>query len=222
MNNSTAYEDQNFLDLLNVRSILLSILLFGIILLTITGNLLVIISVIIEKNLRTPSNCLIFSLAISDLIIGLCVMPLRAAVIVIGHWPFSFRCDILFEVKILSVQASVLHLVAIAIDRYLVVSKFQITLAQSKIRIAFMIAFSWIIPITYVVSPFLGWHDEEWEVRNNEFNCIGSHDVLYRIIGILITFYAPVPVIIIFYYRIYKVCYELFISLIKVKGNTTK
>jgi hypothetical protein len=207
MNNSSLTQEPNFLNsILNTRAILLSSIFIVTILITILGNLLVIISVLKEKQLRTPSNCLIFSLAISDLIVGSCGMPLRALIIVVNHWPFSFRCDFIFEITILSVQASVLHLVFIAIDRYLIVSKVQISLSQSRLRIGIMISLAWIIPILYVSAPFLGWHDKEWETRNKNFNCVGNREIFYRITGLFITFFCPVPIIIIFYWRIYQVC----------------
>jgi len=45
---------------------------------TIIGNVLVVTAVVIVRRLRTPSNLLIVSLAISDLLVALLVMPLAA------------------------------------------------------------------------------------------------------------------------------------------------
>ena len=44
--------------------------------LTIFGNLVVIISVCLVRKLQTASNILIVSLAVSDILVGLLVMPL--------------------------------------------------------------------------------------------------------------------------------------------------
>jgi len=45
---------------------------------TIVGNVLVVTAVAIVRRLRTPSNLLIVSLAISDLLVGVLVMPFAA------------------------------------------------------------------------------------------------------------------------------------------------
>ena len=44
-------------------------------LLTIFGNVLVVISVFIDKNLQSCTNFFVVSLALSDLLIAVCVMP---------------------------------------------------------------------------------------------------------------------------------------------------
>jgi hypothetical protein len=44
--------------------------------LTIFGNLVVILSVCLVRKLRTASNILIVSLAVSDIFVGLFIMPL--------------------------------------------------------------------------------------------------------------------------------------------------
>ena len=56
---------------------------------TVCGNILVLYAIQTEKNLRTVSNLFILSLAFADLAVGLFVMPLSAATIIAGRWPFS-------------------------------------------------------------------------------------------------------------------------------------
>ncbi|CAF3794191.1 unnamed protein product [Rotaria magnacalcarata] len=56
---------------------------------TVCGNILVLYAIQTEKNLRTVSNLFILSLALADLSVGLFVMPLSAANIIAGRWPFS-------------------------------------------------------------------------------------------------------------------------------------
>ena len=217
MNNSTIVTTDSSteysLDLLNAKNIILTPILLIVIVTTIFGNLLVITSVVIEKSLRTPSNCLIFSLAITDLIVGLIVMPLRSSVVIFGYWPFEFRCDLPFEFNIMTSQTSVLHLVAIAIDRYIIVSKIQspsqLLSARSKARIVVMLAIVWAIPAFFVSLPFLGWHDKDWKARNKELKCIGNRVLGYRVLGVLITYYIPVIIIILFYLLIYLVSFQL-------------
>lgn len=53
------------------QSVLLGILAAGVSLVTVCGNLIVILSFIIERSIRQPANYFIASLAVSDLLIGL-------------------------------------------------------------------------------------------------------------------------------------------------------
>ena len=48
-----------------------------IIMVTILGNSLVLLSIAINKQLHTVTNWMIVSLAIADIMVALCVMPIR-------------------------------------------------------------------------------------------------------------------------------------------------
>jgi len=72
-----------------VQKILLGCLLSSLSIFTVCGNILVLYAIQTEKNLRTVSNLFILSLAFADLAVGFFVMPLSAANIIAGRWPFS-------------------------------------------------------------------------------------------------------------------------------------
>ena len=55
--------------------VLLFLVLVSFSVITVTGNVLVIMAVVREKTLHTPTNYFITSLAVSDGLIGLLVMP---------------------------------------------------------------------------------------------------------------------------------------------------
>ena len=72
-----------------VQKIALGCFLSSLSIFTVCGNILVLYAIQTEKYLRTVSNLFILSLAFADLAVGLFVMPLSAANIITGRWPFS-------------------------------------------------------------------------------------------------------------------------------------
>ena len=89
--------------------------------LSIGGNLLVIITFCIVKKLkRNPSNYLIVSLAITDLLLTSVVLIPYFITEQMEDWIFGVEfCRIYLWTNILSPQATFLNLCAISIDRYL-------------------------------------------------------------------------------------------------------
>ncbi|XP_029109627.1 trace amine-associated receptor 13c-like [Scleropages formosus] len=86
---------------------------------TVTGNLVVLVSIAHFRQLHTPANMLIMSLAMADLLVGILVMPFSAIRTIEGCWYFGEAFCLLhstFDLFLTSV--SIFHLISIAIDRY--------------------------------------------------------------------------------------------------------
>lgn len=94
-------------------------LLCGLVILgTLFGNILVCVAVAVTRKLRTPSNSLIISLAFSDLLIAVAVMPFAAVLEVTGSWIFGqVVCDLWTSLDVLLCTSSILNLCVISIDR---------------------------------------------------------------------------------------------------------
>ena len=87
------------------------------------GNALVIASYKINRRLRTRTNAFLVSLAVSDFLVGIISMPMWIYNIIIvdnGSVPFK---AIFKTFDVFSALASIYHLTAISIERYIAVSR---------------------------------------------------------------------------------------------------
>lgn len=85
------------------------------------GNILVVWAVCLTRTFRQPTFCFVASLAVADFLVGAVAVPL--AVLVDGWVEIPFQaCLAVSCVVLVLTQASVLSLLAIAVDRYLRVS----------------------------------------------------------------------------------------------------
>ncbi|XP_053371481.1 trace amine-associated receptor 13c-like [Clarias gariepinus] len=95
----------------------------AVVLLTVCGNLLIIISVFYFKQLQTPTNMLVLSLAVSDFLVGALVMPLMLIWTIESCWIFGkVLCISFFVVSGFFMTISIYNVTLIAVDRYLALS----------------------------------------------------------------------------------------------------
>lgn len=74
---------------LSWTNLVLALALCVLIVITVIGNTLVILSVLTTRRLRTVTNCFVSSLAIADLMVGIFVMPPAVALYLIGMYKYQ-------------------------------------------------------------------------------------------------------------------------------------
>ena len=123
------------------------------------GNLLVIVTIILESRFHVMRYILLESLALSDFLLLVLVSSFRIKSIAQERWLYGQKMCYLnsFFIRYLYIN-TVLHLLAVSYDRYLAIVKSSLTydgtITKTKVVCMFLI---WIIPIPLSIGPFLGW-----------------------------------------------------------------
>ncbi|XP_073970912.1 5-hydroxytryptamine receptor-like isoform X3 [Rhodnius prolixus] len=192
---------------LSVATIVVLAFILGLIILaTVIGNVFVIAAIVLERHLQNVANYLILSLAVADLLVACLVMPLSAVYEVSSEWTLGPElCDMWTSSDVLCCTASILHLVAIALDRYWAVTNIDYIHQRTGKRIGMMILIIWSVAFLVCIAPVLGWKDPGWEARISENRtCIVSQDIGYQIFATASSFYLPLLVILGLYWRIFQ------------------
>ncbi|NXA85794.1 HRH3 protein, partial [Melanocharis versteri] len=104
--------------------VLLAFLMVLLCLVTVLGNMLVIVAFIMDRNLRHRSNYFFLNLAVSDFAVGAFCMPLYIPYALTGTWHLGRSlCKLWLVIDYLVCTASVFNIVLISYDRFLSVTK---------------------------------------------------------------------------------------------------
>ncbi|GFU10690.1 5-hydroxytryptamine receptor [Nephila pilipes] len=173
---------------------------------TVIGNVFVMVAIVRDRNLNNLSNYLVFSLALADLLVALLVMPIGAVYAVKQQWTMGAAlCDLWTCCDVLCCTASILHLLAIAVDRYWAVTNVDYARNRCKKRIYLAIFLVWTISFTVSIAPIFGWKDPDFNTRIEiEKNCLVSQDLAYQVFATCSSFYVPLVMILILYSRIFQ------------------
>lgn len=186
------------------EAIITAVVLSLIIIFTIVGNVLVILSVFTYKPLRIVQNFFIVSLAVADLTVAVLVLPFNVAYSILGRWEFGINlCKLWLTCDVLCCTSSILNLCAIALDRYWAITD-PINYAQKRTleRVLWLIAGVWILSLLISSPPLIGWND--WpEEFSSEFPCQLTSNQGYVIYSSLGSFFIPLIIMTIVYIEIF-------------------
>uniref|UniRef100_A0A8C4TU26 G-protein coupled receptors family 1 profile domain-containing protein n=1 Tax=Falco tinnunculus TaxID=100819 RepID=A0A8C4TU26_FALTI len=125
----------------------------------IIGNLLVLYAFYSNKKLRTPQNYFIMNLAVSDFLMSASQAPMCFVNSLHRKWILGeIGCDLYAFCGALFGITSMVTLLAISVDRYLVITKPLRSIQwTSKKRTIQIIALVWLYSLGWSVAPLLGW-----------------------------------------------------------------
>lgn len=182
-----------------LSSVLLGVLLSLLILLTVSGNVLVCLAVCASRRLRCLTNCFILSLAVTDLLLALLVLPFSALLQLSDEWPLGPAfCNFYISMDVMLCTASILTLLVISVDRYLAVTM-PLRYASLVLpwRVAVAMTSVWTVSLAVSFLPIqMGWNTVNGTVQNHgpgdpERKCRFELNRPYVLTDSLLTFYLP-------------------------------
>ncbi|XP_076876909.1 trace amine-associated receptor 13c-like [Brachyhypopomus gauderio] len=210
---SYCFPDNNFSCRKEVRTGLGNIFLFTVLsfisVCTVFLNLLVIISISHFKQLHTPTNLLILSLAVADLLVGLIVMPVNIMQLRDSCWYLGkMACAVIPLIIAVSTSASLCSMTCIAVDRYIAVN--DPLLYSTKITVcktSLVIILGWSVCFFYVMTVL--YFNDHLLQSQISMSCYGECFTVTKyswvIVDLVISFLCPCSIILILYTVIFVV-----------------
>ncbi|XP_014605787.1 PREDICTED: 5-hydroxytryptamine receptor 1-like isoform X2 [Polistes canadensis] len=189
-----------------IQAILITLVLVSIIIGTVIGNILVCVAVFLVRKLRRPCNYLLVSLAVSDLCVALLVMPMALLYEISHNWTFGeVICDLWVSFDVLSCTASILNLCMISLDRYWAITKpLKYGVQRTPKRMMVYVLLVWLVAACVSLTPLLFIENAYTYSETGPSHCTVCQNFYYQIYATVLSFYVPLTVMIMVYYRIFR------------------
>ncbi|XP_076075930.1 tachykinin-like peptides receptor 99D [Mytilus galloprovincialis] len=174
------------------------------------GNLIVIWIVLAHKRMRTVTNYFLVNLAVADALISVLNTLFTSTFLMYQDWWYGLAwCKFTTFISVCTVAASVLTLMAIAIDRYLAIVHPLRPRPTSRVVLA--ISCIWSVSIL-LASPNLLYGNEVFYANSTQITCtlvwpdgqpsVSDIDLWYNVIVIIVSYVVPMLILIITYTRV--------------------
>ncbi|XP_073331627.1 trace amine-associated receptor 13c-like [Pagrus major] len=181
-------------------------------LVTILGNCLVIVSICHFKQLHSPTNVLILSLALVDLLVGVIVMPFSATRTIHGCWFYGDTfCHIHTGFEVSLPTLSIFHLICIAVDRHQAICNplhysREITMSVAVI----MVCACWALVVVYAYGVLyskanLAGLEDFMESLKCLGSCFAVYNPFWGMLSSAACFFCPCTVMVCLYTKIFIV-----------------
>ena len=179
---------------------IINIVFFILLALTIiAANLLVLASIRFNPRLRSPEYVLILSLSVADLMVGLFLLPVRIMDLLSTQWVTKLMwCNMTISLTLFILSASLLNLLAVAMDRYLAISyslKYNSFITVTKM--CFAIVMVWLTAFTVSFLPLLGVGTKSVEINRFRHPCRFADTLEETYLGLYFAFICATPTVLI-------------------------
>ncbi|KAH9498220.1 hypothetical protein Btru_008018 [Bulinus truncatus] len=182
-------------------------------LVTIVGNITVLLAFGLERTIRQPTNYFLASLAVSDLLIGTFSMPLYTQYLLAGKWHLDpWSCDLWLSLDWTVCLTSQYTVFLITMDRFLSVkipAKYRNWRTERKVLV--MISVTWLLPAMIFFTTIIGWQFFVGERTVGKDTCEVQFmsDTMFTFLLTIGYYWITLVVMIILYGGIYKVALDL-------------
>ncbi|XP_053346782.1 5-hydroxytryptamine receptor 2C [Clarias gariepinus] len=177
-----------------------ALIILLIIFFTVGGNILVILAVSLEKKLHNATNFFLRSLAVADLLVGVLVMPAALINLLYNYsWPLPHVfCPMWIFLDVFFCTASIMHLCAISLDRYIGIrSPIQHSCTNSPYRAMTKITAVWTISMVISLPiPVISLQDEQKFLVNG--SCVLT-EPRFVLVGSSVVFFLPLVIMVVCY-----------------------
>ncbi|XP_039674491.1 trace amine-associated receptor 13c-like [Perca fluviatilis] len=183
-----------------------TIMLYSISPITVTLNLFIIISISHFRQLHTPTNILLLSLAVSDLLIDLLLMPVQIFNRT-SCWFFGdFVCATYTSISLIIPSTSIGDIVLILVDRYVAIcDPLHYTTKVTARRVKFCVCLCWLWSFTYSLLFVKDLPTQPGSYKFCYGACALSPDNGSLLFDLFLNFIVPVTAIVALYLRIFAV-----------------
>lgn len=180
--------------------------LFIILLVSLVGNILILLTIARDKSLHTKTSVFVGSLAIADLFTAVTSFSFMFVTVVCVGWKvIPWYCELNGVLSVIAFATSMLTLGCIAIDRYhLIINSLHYATYITKAKVTALVTWTWSHAIILSLLPLTGWTEYTYVKPQHLCTVDWEYSLSFSSFVVLSTFSVPLGIMGYCYYHIFK------------------